>query len=104
MWLETDNYINTVKEKEILLSDIEWLNNSIMDVVQKLICKALGSLESHQSVLNWQKRGTPFSVLVRSMFNLRTTVQAIGLFHLALPTMYESDPGYQKIFKSSLQG
>ena len=27
----------------------------------KLICKALGRLESHQLVLNWQKRGTPFS-------------------------------------------
>ena len=31
-----------------------------MDDVQKLICKALGSMESYQSVLNWQKRGTPF--------------------------------------------
>ena len=27
MWLETDKYILTVKEKKILLSSIEWLNN-----------------------------------------------------------------------------
>lgn len=31
-----------------------------MDAAQKLICKALGRLESFQSVLNWQKKGTPF--------------------------------------------
>ena len=40
MWLETDNYIFTVKKK-ILLSDIEWLNDHIMD-----------NLKSYQSVLN----------------------------------------------------
>ena len=60
VWLETDSYILTVKEKKILLSDTEWLNNNIMDAAQKLICKALGRLESHQLVLNWQKRVTPF--------------------------------------------
>ena len=60
MWLETDSYILTVKEKKILLSDTEWLNNNIMDAAQKLICKALGRLELHQFVLNWQKRVAPF--------------------------------------------
>ena len=60
VWLETDNYTLTVKEKKILLSDTEWINDNIMDVSQKLICKALERLESHQSVLNWQKMGTPF--------------------------------------------
>ena len=32
-----------------------------MDAAQKLICKALVRLELYQSVLNWQKRGTPLS-------------------------------------------
>ena len=63
MWLETDKYILTVKEKKILLSSIEWLNNNIIDAAQKLICKAPGRLELYQSVLNWQKKGTPYSVL-----------------------------------------
>ena len=60
VWLKTADYLLTEKEKNILLRDTEWLNNNIMDAAQKLICKALGSLESYQSVLNWQKRGTPF--------------------------------------------
>ena len=59
VWLKTTDYLLTEKEKNILLSDTEWLNDNIMDAAQKLICKAL-SLESYQSVLNWQKRGTPF--------------------------------------------
>lgn len=31
-----------------------------MDPAQKLICKALGRLESYQSLSTWQKRGIPF--------------------------------------------
>ena len=31
-----------------------------MDSAQKLICKSLGNLASWKSVLNWQRRGTPF--------------------------------------------
>ena len=58
VWLETGYCILTVKEKKILLSDTEWLNNNVMDAAQKLICKALGRLESYQSVLNWQKTET----------------------------------------------
>ena len=54
------NHILTVKEKSILLSDTGRLKNNIMDAAQKLICKALRRLQSHQSVLNRQKRGTPF--------------------------------------------
>ena len=36
------------------------LNANIMYVAQKLICKALGRLESYQSVLKWKQKGTPF--------------------------------------------
>ena len=62
----------TVKEKKILLSDTEWRNGNIMDAAQKLICKALGKSELYQSVLNRQKRGNLFSILVRSIFNFCT--------------------------------
>ena len=37
------------KEKKILLSDIKWLNDQIMD-----------NLKSYQSVLKWQKKVIPF--------------------------------------------
>ena len=65
MWLKLHTYS---KKNKIFHSDTEWLNDTIMDAAQKLICKALGrlestyqsALESHQSALNWQKRGTPF--------------------------------------------
>ena len=60
VWLKTADYLLTEKEKNILLSDTEWFNDNIMDAAQKLICKRLGSLESYQSVLNWQKRVTLF--------------------------------------------
>ena len=61
VWLRTVDYLLTEKEKNILLSDSEWFNDNIMDAAQKLISKALrSSLESYQSVLNWQKKGTPF--------------------------------------------
>ena len=42
------------KRKKIF-SDTEWLNDNIMDAGQRLICKALGRLESYQS-----KEGDPF--------------------------------------------
>ena len=60
VWLETDNYILTIKEKKILVSDTEWLNDNTMDASQRLIFKSVGRLESYQSVLDWQKRGTWF--------------------------------------------
>ena len=44
--LETYNYMLTVEEKKILLSYTEWLNDNIMGVTPKLICKALLRLES----------------------------------------------------------
>ena len=47
------------KRKKIL-SETEWLSGNIMDAGQRLIRKALGRLESNQSVLNCQKRGIPF--------------------------------------------
>ena len=40
-----------------------------MDAVQKMICKALGRLESYQSVLNWEE-WTPFSNIIEEHIQL----------------------------------
>ena len=56
----SSNCILTVKENKILLSGPKWLNDNIMDATEKLINKAIGRIESNQSVLNWQNNGTPF--------------------------------------------
>ena len=37
-----------------------WLNDNLMDAGQQLICKALGSLETYQSVLNCQKKESTY--------------------------------------------
>ena len=47
-------------DREILLGESTWLNDNLLDSAQKLIRKSLGNLASWQSVLNWQRRGTPF--------------------------------------------
>lgn len=36
------------------------MNDSLMDAAQKLICKAIGDIDSYQSVLNSQKRKVPY--------------------------------------------
>ena len=47
-----------------------WLNDRIITAAQKLICKALGKIDSFQSVLNSQKRFTNY--LFRAVNNERT--------------------------------
>ena len=59
-WIKNNDYHLKYSDREILLSESAWLNDNLMDSAQKLICKSLGNLASWQSVLNWQRRGTPF--------------------------------------------
>ena len=60
-WTKKNNdYHLKYSNRKILLSESAWLNNNLMDSAQKLICKSLGNLASSQSVLNWERRGTPF--------------------------------------------
>ena len=60
-WLKNDLYHLHFEDEEILLSPTAWLNDRIMNTVQKLICKTLGADEDYQSVLNVQKRwGVPY--------------------------------------------
>ena len=37
-----------------------WMNDNLMDKGQQLICKATGSLETYQSVLNSQKKESTY--------------------------------------------
>ena len=64
-WLKNDLYDLTDAHREILESKDGWLNDNLMDAGQQLICKTLGSLETYQLVLNYQKKEStyfPFSV------------------------------------------
>ena len=59
-WIKNNGYDLKYSDKEILLSESAWLIDNLMDSAETLICKSLGNLASWQSVLNWQRRGTPF--------------------------------------------
>ena len=55
-WLHNRMYIPTQKDKELLLSKDEWLNDQLMDAAQKLICEEIGTPFTFQTVLNSQKK------------------------------------------------
>ena len=59
-WLKNELYELTEADRKILESKDGWLNNNLMDAGQQLICKALGSLETYQSVLNCQKKESTY--------------------------------------------
>ena len=60
LWLKNELYELTEADREILESKDSWLNNKLMDAGQKLICKALGSLETYQPVLNCHKKKSTY--------------------------------------------
>ena len=59
-WIKNNDRNLKYSDREILLGESTWLNDNLLDSAQKLIRKSLGNLASWQSVLNWQRRGTPF--------------------------------------------
>ena len=59
-WLKNELYELTEADRKILESKDGWLNNNLMDAGQKLICKAIGSLETYQSVLNCHKKESTY--------------------------------------------
>ena len=62
-WLKNVLYEPTEEDREILESKNGWLNDNLMDAGQQSIFKALGSLQTYQSVLNCQnKESTYFPV------------------------------------------
>ena len=49
IWIRNELYESKESDKEILEGSNCWLNDNLMDAKgQKLICKALGSLETYQ--------------------------------------------------------
>ena len=56
IWIKNELYELKESDKEILEGSDCWLNDNLMDAGQKLICKALGSLDMYQSILNSQKK------------------------------------------------
>ena len=59
-WLKIELYELTKADREILESKDGWLSDNFMDAGQQLICKALGSLETYQSVSNCQKKESTY--------------------------------------------
>ena len=55
-WLRNDLYYLKMEDERILMDDKCWLNDRIMDAAQHLVCKALGNLDTYQSVLNCQRK------------------------------------------------
>ena len=55
-WLHNRMYILTQKDKEVLLSKDEWLNDQLMDAAQKLICEEIRTPFTFQTVLNSQEK------------------------------------------------
>ena len=59
-WLKNELYELTEADREILESKDGLLHDNLMDAGQQLIFKALGSLETYQSVLNCQKKESTY--------------------------------------------
>ena len=58
--LKNELYQLAEADREILERKDGWLNDNLMDAGQQLICKALGSPETYQSVLNCQKKESTY--------------------------------------------
>ena len=70
-WLHNRMYILTQKDKEVLLSKDEWLNDQLMDAVQKLICEEIGTPFTFQTVLNSQEKDVdPYRALYEEHIQL----------------------------------
>ena len=77
-WLKNELYELTEAVREILKSKDGWLNDNLMDARQQLICKAVGSLETYQSVLNCQIRSQYTSQFLATIFSYCTMVVVTG--------------------------
>ena len=55
-WLQNEFYYLKLEVKNILTTKDAWRNDRVMEAAQKLIFKALGKIDSYQSVLNSEKK------------------------------------------------
>ena len=78
-WLHNRMYILTHKDKEVLLSKDEWLNDLLMDAAQKLIYEEIGTPFTFQAVLNSQKKmSSPTELCMKNISSYFTMVAIIG--------------------------
>ena len=80
IWVKNEFYELKESDKEILEGSDCWLYDNLMDTDQKMICKALGSLETYQSVLNCQKKRQTSQYQVIT-FNSCMTIIVISYWH-----------------------
>ena len=81
-WLQNEFYYLKNEDKNILMTKDAWLNDRIMDAVQKLIRKALGKIDSFQLVLHTHKKDqiTHSEQLTTSTYSCHMTETTIGFF------------------------
>ena len=72
-WLHNRMYILTQKDKEVLLSKDEWLNDQLMDTAQKLICEEIGT-----SFTLKKKMSSPTELCMENISSYFTMVVMIG--------------------------
>ena len=79
-WLHNRMYILTQKDKEVLLSKDEWLNDQLMDAAQKLICEEIETPFTFQTVLNSLKKkmSSPTELCMKNTSSYFTMVVIIG--------------------------
>ena len=79
-WFQNEFYSLKNEGKNILMTKDAWLNNRIMYAAQKLICKALGKIDTFRSVLNSQKEYqiTHSEQLTTSTYSRYMTETTIG--------------------------
>ena len=80
-WLQNEFYYLKNEDKNILMTKDALLNDRIIDAAQNVICKALGKIDSFQSVLNPQKdQITHSEQLIKSTHSCYMTGKSIGFF------------------------
>ena len=77
-WLQNEFYYLKVEDKNILTTEDAWLNDRIMDAAQKLICKALGKIDSYQLVLNSEKKTNyPFRTVNNEHYDGNSRLESV---------------------------
>ena len=78
-WLHNRIYILMAQDKAILLSKGEWINDRMMDAVQKLICDEIGPRLLFRQCLTPKRKLLSYTELFpKSMFNFFTMVAILG--------------------------
>ena len=92
-WLKNELYELTKADREILESKDGSLKDNLMHAGQQLLCKAVGSLKTYQSVLNCQKKESTYFP-VGLFINERKCYFKLAILHKRLKK------GFQTFFRN----